>query len=106
PALAEVKRYVERVRDEIDEIAPRASQQLIHVAVEHRLMHAETLAYMLHQLPYERKRGPVGHLPRTANGPAPEHRMIDIPPGSARMGRDPADGFGWDNEFRAHSVEV
>ena len=27
-------------------------KQLLNVAVEHRLMHAETLAYMLHQLPF------------------------------------------------------
>ena len=34
-------------------------EQLLHVAVEHRLMHAETFAYILHQLPYERKIAPA-----------------------------------------------
>ena len=29
--------------------------QLLNVAIEHRLMHAETLAYMLHQLPFDNK---------------------------------------------------
>src|ERR1700689_4879227 len=29
---------------------------LLNVAIEHRLMHAETLAYMLHQLPLDRKK--------------------------------------------------
>ncbi len=28
---------------------------LLHVAIEHRLMHAETLAYLLHNLPVDRK---------------------------------------------------
>src|SRR5262245_55889102 len=105
PALAEVGRYVARVRDEVDELAARAPDRLVHVAVEHRLMHAETLAYMLHQLPYERKRPPEGQAP-PADPPEPAGRMIDIAAGRARLGLDPQDGFGWDNEFRAHDVEV
>jgi len=33
--------------------------QMLEVAIEHRLMHAETLTYMLHRLPAEKKiRGP------------------------------------------------
>ena len=28
---------------------------MLEVAIEHRLMHAETLAYMLHRLPYRKK---------------------------------------------------
>jgi formylglycine-generating enzyme required for sulfatase activity len=106
PALAEVGRYVARVRDEVDELAPRAPEQLVHVAVEHRLMHAETLAYMLHQLPYERKRPPAGLLPPSTDTVSGDARMIDIPAGSAQLGRDQEDGFGWDNEFRAHDIEV
>ena len=31
------------------------AKTLLNVAIEHRLMHAETLAYMLHQLPLDRK---------------------------------------------------
>src|SRR5438270_981756 len=50
PSLAEVKRYNQRVRDEIDELLEQVPEQLLHVAIEHRLMHAETFAYILHQL--------------------------------------------------------
>ena len=32
-----------------------SAETLLNVAIEHRLMHAETLAYMLHQLPLDRK---------------------------------------------------
>src|ERR1035438_431764 len=42
-------RKVSRFRSEHD-------STLLHMAAEHRLMHAETLAYMLHQLPLEGKR--------------------------------------------------
>ena len=32
-----------------------SASTLLNVAIEHRLMHVETLAYMLHQLPIDRK---------------------------------------------------
>jgi formylglycine-generating enzyme required for sulfatase activity len=32
--------------------------------------------------------------------------MIAIPAGAATLGRRPEDGFGWDNEFHEHTVEV
>ena len=56
PALSEVERYNQRTRDEIDEVLDEVPEQLLNVAIEHRLMHAETFAYILHNLPYERTR--------------------------------------------------
>src|SRR5262249_37879218 len=67
PSLIQVRRYVAQVREILDSaiqklagapsaVAQAASVfQLLNVAIEHRLMHAETLAYMLHQMPLERK---------------------------------------------------
>ena len=58
--------------------------QLLNVAIEHRLMHAETLAYMLHQLPFDNKvRKP--RLPELVVRPV-EPRMIEIPAGHATLG--------------------
>ncbi len=58
--------------------------QLLNVAIEHRLMHAETLAYMLHQLPFDHKvRKP--RLPELVVRPV-EPRMIEIPAGNATLG--------------------
>src|SRR5579872_3105823 len=93
PSLAEVERYNNRTRDELDEWLDDVPEQLLHVAVEHRLMHAETLAYILHALPYERKR-PLASSPRPASA-AREERMREIPAGPATLGLDPQDGFGW-----------
>jgi iron(II)-dependent oxidoreductase len=105
PSLAEVERYNLRTRDEIDDLLPEVPDQLCHVAIEHRLMHAETFAYILHNLAYERKMGP--HTGPCATPAArPVQQMIEIPAGEARLGRDPDDGFGWDNEFCAHTVDV
>jgi hypothetical protein len=70
PSVADARQYVQRVRGSIDAgLAPLESADwnsrsvgeefsastLLNVAIEHRLMHAETLAYMLHQLPLDRK---------------------------------------------------
>src|SRR5262249_41033912 len=64
PGLSEVHRYNRRLRDELDQAIERslaASSEghpqlgtMLEVAIEHRLMHAETLAYMLHRLPLDR----------------------------------------------------
>ena len=92
-----------------------ANGTLLHVAVEHRLMHAETLAYLLHQLPYDNKRH---QEKRSAGGGIFVPRTVDIPAGVATLGQPRAgtaatlrEGerrfeFGWDNEFESTPVEV
>jgi formylglycine-generating enzyme required for sulfatase activity len=103
PAVDEVEVYSRRVREEIDSLP--IPEQLLHVAVEHRLMHAETFAYILHQLDYARKIAPPHEAP--APGPAPmAPEFIPIPAGPARLGRSANEGFGWDNEFEAHCIDV
>ncbi|HEY1865820.1 MAG TPA: SUMF1/EgtB/PvdO family nonheme iron enzyme [Candidatus Acidoferrales bacterium] len=88
----------------------REIAKLLHVAIEHRLMHAETLTYMLHQLPIDRKFRRSG-LAAPAAPPAIAG-MIEIPAGIATLGLERTkDGngeepFGWDNEFERHQVHV
>jgi gamma-glutamyl hercynylcysteine S-oxide synthase len=36
----------------------------------------------------------------------PRPRMICIPAGTAQLGQCPGDGFGWDNEYQPHTVDV
>ena len=72
--------------------------------IEHELMHQETLLYMFHQLPCE-KRKDGGRPVRLAGGtPAVQH-SIPIPAGRATLGNS-RDYFGWDNEFPQHVVGV
>lgn len=119
PAVSEVKRYVARVRrvldDGLDEYLygeTQPAQQefpvdlLLQVAIEHRLMHAETLAYMLHQLPLDRKVRPELKAEVTVAPITPA--MIEIPAGRATLGlrRGEPNSFGWDNEFEEHVVDV
>jgi gamma-glutamyl hercynylcysteine S-oxide synthase len=107
PVLKQVRKYCTRTRKAVDAILDHGgvSEVLLHTAIEHRLMHAETLAYMLHQLPLEKKI-PQHQTDVPENGqPRPE--MIEVPEGSVTLGlsRNDAD-FGWDNEYEAHRVSV
>jgi len=119
PAISEVREYVARLRRTLDDAleqrldggASHGEREfplnlLLQVAIEHRLMHAETLTYMLHQLPHDRKIAPQAK-PELVLGPALP-AMIDIPAGSATLGlqRGDPDSFGWDNEYEEHTVEV
>ncbi len=103
PRRAEVERYRRRVREALDERLDEVPESMVHVAIEHRLMHAETFAYLLHGLAADKKIG----LAPTAAEPRPRARanMLEIPAGRARLGQE-AGEFGWDNEFRAHDVEA
>jgi len=105
PSVAEVQRYNQRVRDELDEMLDDVPEQLLHVAIEHRLMHAETFAYILHQLAYEYKNGPGASATRSAAQPSAA-AMLSIPAGTARMVLTRGQSFGWDNEFQSHNVDV
>lgn len=104
PEVAEVERYNQHTRERIDAVLPQVPEPLLEAAIEHRLMHAETLAYILHQLPYERK----SPQPATAAPacPVPEPSMIEIPAGPAQLGLQPGERFGWDNEYEAHTLDV
>jgi ergothioneine biosynthesis protein EgtB len=117
PSLERVREYVRAIRGSLDEqlLAANSGEScqrdgfsldtLLNVAIEHRLMHVETLAYMLHQLPLERK------IPQTSAAgvltspltPA----VVRIPAGATRLGLSRQGGvFGWDNEFEAHTQYV
>src|SRR5437588_3019690 len=106
PALAEVERYKQRTRDEIDELLPSVPEQLLHVAIEHRLMHAETFAYILHQLDYVRKVAQPSWAAQTGRAERIYPGMIEIQPGMAHLGRKAENGFGWDNEFHPHTIAI
>src|SRR6201998_1076822 len=115
PEHKEVLRYNQGVRTALDEQLPAALEgpddrrrtisQFLHVAAEHRLMHIETLAYMLHRLPINLKRARQSPAPPRA--PQVRPQMAAIPAGIATLGLRRDDGaFGWDNEFEEHSVFV
>jgi len=116
PSLDEIGGYKRRLRDELDAAIQRSLANpseghpqltaMLDVAIEHRLMHTETLAYMLHQLPPDKKI-PNGREPKWQTPRAKSH-LVEIPAGRATLGlrRTHGDEFGWDNEYSAHEVTV
>ncbi len=78
-----------------------------YTILEHEPMHQETLRYMWHRLPYDKKVRPGQTPPPVTGGDPPRPAAVRIPAGTATLGlaRERAP-FGWDNEFPEHRVEV
>ena len=103
---------------EDDDVPELRGGAAVFTILEHEAMHQETLLYLLHQLPDEKKRRPAAWRTGTPACPLPERtgtkgigrsacppRSVAIPAGSATLGGDRG-SFGWDNEFPAHRVHV
>src|SRR5580658_1712213 len=86
PSCHEVEVYNTKTRAWIDSHLDEIDPYLLQMAIEHRQMHAETFAYLMHGLPYEKK------LPLSVaefrNRPAPANPMIPVAAGRATLGRD------------------
>ena len=115
PSRAEISEYKQLLRTQLDSAIDRALEHpseghpqllaMLDTAIEHRLMHAETLAYMFHRLPVDKKK-PVQTQDHWSTSRI-QHRLVEIPEGPATLGL-PADDsrFGWDNERCALTVRV
>lgn len=75
--------------------------------LEHEPMHQETLKYMWHRLPHEKKNRPAGAASPRAGDSPPREESVPVPAGRATLGASPGEiPFGWDNEFPRLLVEV
>ena len=80
--------------------------QGVFTALEHEVMHQETLLYMWHRFEPDRKARPDG-LTLIVDGRVPTTRMVQVAAGRATLGAElEAIPFGWDNEFPTASVDV
>ena len=104
PDLAAVLAYRDETRRRVDALIDQIPPEMVRWGIEHRLMHAETLAYLFHNLPFQHKR-PVSQLePLNSATPLPS-RMLHIPAGLATLGQQ-SNLLGWDNEFPQHTQPV
>jgi ergothioneine biosynthesis protein EgtB len=118
PAREEIRRYADaadrRIAQAIaqGDIARDANPVLagglaLFTILEHEPMHQETLAYMWHRLPYDKKVRPPGAPALDVGGAPPARTSVRVPAGRATLGAAPgAIPFGWDNEFPARVEEV
>jgi ergothioneine biosynthesis protein EgtB len=118
PDAATIRAYNRDVRHVLDTSLPHALDAerfgehfggatpvatLIDAAIEHRLMHAETLAYMISHSSIARCVRGTTPVPV----PAFSSELVRIPAGSATLGVEPdLRMFTWDNEHDAHTVDV
>lgn len=117
PELAALFDYRGQARAAIDALLQKPLRQgVLQMAIEHRLMHLETLSYMLPQLPLDsflaqriavenRQPGPSA-ADYLRVGEAQRVRVIDISAGHVTLGKPRNTAFGWDNEHLEHSVFV
>src|SRR5580704_2345294 len=94
PSRGEVEGYRDRTRAWIDAHLEEMDPWILQMAIEHRHMHAETLAYLLHGLPYDRK---ISAERESLLRPqlAPANPMAVIEAGWATLGKT-RESFGWD----------
>jgi hypothetical protein len=94
-SVEHIREYNRRLRDQLNAAIRNAGAKdpelrhlelgrLLDVAIEHRLMHSETLCYMLHQLPGNRKL--AQHTPPAPLAPTHMQRSLAIPEGAATLG--------------------
>ena len=104
PSQTEVEQYKTKTRAWIDSHLEDLDPWILEMAIEHRHMHAETFAYLLHGLPYSTKKSPVAaqHL---LGRPAPSNPLVAVDSGCVTLGHS-KESFGWDNEHLAHDVFV
>lgn len=78
--------------------------QAVYTALEHEMMHHETLLYIVHQLdPSKKKRIAQRHADRAS----PPNELRTVAGGLATLGADRATlAFGWDNEFPQMQARV
>ena len=117
PKVDEVLEYRDRVRrhllNSVGPVADRAGDdqlaergRIFEVAIEHELMHQETLQYILQQLPLDSKQRPERMPPYRFDGAAVP-KSIAVGGGPVVLGADfEAADFGWDNEFPELELEV
>ena len=107
-ADAMIERALREATIEDDAVPQLRGAEAAFAILEHEQMHQETLLYMLHNLPHERK---IGRAPLVASSTRASadtrQESIAIPAGVATVGADRDTlGFGWDNEFPAQRIPV
>jgi gamma-glutamyl hercynylcysteine S-oxide synthase len=94
-----------RLVDDSDALLERG--HTVFTILEHEEMHQETLLYMLHRLPYAKKRRPVDAPPLETGAAPPRRETVRVPAGRTRLGADAGETpFAWDNELPGCTVDV
>lgn len=106
PGIEELHAYVRYCREHVDRYLSEAPEQTVQMALEHRQMHLETLAYMFHNFDYSLKLSPDGSSRRRDSERTVGNTWCEVPAGPAFLGKVKDGTYAWDNEYEAHTLEV
>jgi gamma-glutamyl hercynylcysteine S-oxide synthase len=111
PPLDAVLTYRDRVRGRLSEMLEDPAfddgDGVVAMVLEHELLHHETLLYMIHELPHDRKCAPSDRPPLPeVRQPPPLAKGVVVPEGPCVLGAPPEDGFRWDNERPEQHLSV
>ena len=105
PSLEGVAEYLRCCRRHVDKYLEIAPEDVVSMALEHRQMHLETLAYMFHNFPYELKNARPAE-PANVRSEGPPNTWCEVPAGEAILGKKRDGTFGWDNEYEEVRVQA
>lgn len=117
PSPNEVRNYRDLVRATVDRVIRDTPLTLpigwqdpfwvVLMGIEHERIHLETSSVLIRQQVLDWVAPHPDWPPCPVGGPAPENRLVDIPGGKVRLGRQFTDPwYGWDNEYGYHEAEV
>jgi iron(II)-dependent oxidoreductase len=84
---------------EDDSVPELRGGEAVFTILEHEVMHQETLLYMLHNLPYEKKVKSDLFAARADRQKLIASERVRVPAGEVLLGAARGGAFGWDNEF-------
>lgn len=117
PSVEAVRTYRNQVRDAVNQLIDTVEFSLpvdwesamwpIMMGIEHERIHLETSSVLIRQLPINSVQShPLFPICPDTND-APENILFEVPAGEIQINhQDPAETYGWDNEYGVHHAEV
>ncbi|WP_319381266.1 5-histidylcysteine sulfoxide synthase [Thiomicrorhabdus sp.] len=117
PSVDEVRAYRKQVQAAVNEFIDTVEFSFpidwnsplwpVMMGIEHERIHLETSSVLIRQLPIDQVK-PHDWFPICPDaGSAPENGVVKVPAGEVNIDhQDPAEYYGWDNEYGVHHAEV
>ena len=117
PSVDAVRMYRDQVRDAVNHLIDTVDFSLpidwesamwpIMMGIEHERIHLETSSVLIRQLPIQSVQSHPLFPICPDSSDAPENILFDVPAGEVQINhQDPAETYGWDNEYGVHQSEV
>ncbi|MDX1351673.1 MAG: 5-histidylcysteine sulfoxide synthase [Thiomicrorhabdus sp.] len=117
PSVDDVRTYRKQVREAVNQLIDQVNFTLpidwqspmwpVLMGIEHERIHLETSSVLIRQLPISSVQSHPLFPICKQSGLAPENSLCEVPAGEVLINHhDPADVYGWDNEYGRHQAQV